>query len=74
MKSLQVRLGSAVRRLREQAGFSQEGFAAHAKIARAYMGQVERGHVNLTLTTLERIADALNMTVGALMTEADREK
>lgn len=74
MKALQVRLGTVIRRLREKAGFSQEGFAGQAGIARAYMGQIERGRVNLTLNTVERIAEALDMKVGELMTEVDREK
>lgn len=74
MTLLQIRFGKAVRRLRAKAGFSQERFAAEAGIARAYMGAIERGQVNISLHNVEKIAQALNLTAGQLMTEADKEK
>jgi transcriptional regulator with XRE-family HTH domain len=74
MKSLQVRFGAAVRRLRLEAGFSQEDFAYQSGIARSYMGLLERGKVNPTLATAEKIASSLKLTVGELMSEVDEEK
>ena len=74
MTALKVRFGKAVRRLRARAGFSQEKFAAKAKINRSYYGSIERGQVNISLESIERIAGALKLTVGELMTEVDREK
>jgi transcriptional regulator with XRE-family HTH domain len=74
MRSLQVRFGAAVRQLRAEAGFSQESFAYKARIARSYMGLLERGRVNPTLTTAEKIANSLKLTVGELMTKVDEEK
>lgn len=74
MTALQRRFGTAVRRLRTAADFSQEDFAAKADVARAYMGKLERGAMNPTLSTIGKIATALKMTVGELMAEVDREK
>jgi transcriptional regulator with XRE-family HTH domain len=74
MSSVQIRLGRAVRRLRLAHGSSQEKFALDANINRSYMGQIERGEVNISLTNLERLAEGLGMTMGELMTEVDREK
>ena len=73
MTSLQLRFGQAVRRLRQAAGFSQEGFAAKAAINRGYYGSIERGRVNLSLDGIAKIAVGLGLTVGQLMTEVDRE-
>jgi len=74
MSTIQQRLGRAVRRLRAQADYSQESFAAAAGIHRTYMGLVERGRVAATIVTLEKIADALGMAPSELLTEAERER
>ena len=74
MSTIQQRLGRAVRRLRAQADYSQESFAAAAGIHRTYMGLVERGKVAATIVTLEKIADALGMAPSELLTEAERER
>ena len=49
--------GAAVRRLREQRGLSQERLALDAGMERTYMGGIERGERNLTLKSLEGIAE-----------------
>lgn len=70
---LRVRLGHAVRRLREVAGYpSQEAFADAAGVHRTYAGKVERGEVNLSLDSLERLARALGVTPGELLLAAER--
>ncbi len=73
MKDIRERFGKAVRRLRLGRGQSQEAFAARAKIDPSYMGQIERGEVNISLDSIEKIAKALQVTVGKLMTEMDCE-
>lgn len=73
--SLRVALGRAVRRLRGEAGFpSQEAFADGAGLHRTYAGKVERGEVNLSLDSLERLARALGVSPGTLLVEAEREQ
>jgi transcriptional regulator with XRE-family HTH domain len=74
MITIQRKLGQAVRRLRAEADYSQESFAAAAGIHRTYMGLVERGRVAATVVTLEKIADALGITPSALLAEAERER
>lgn len=74
MITIQQKLGRAVRRLRTQADYSQESFAAAADIHRTYMGLIERGKVALTIVKLEKIADALGITPSALLAEAERER
>ncbi len=74
MTALRAKLGRAVRRLRQAAGYSQESFADKCKVHRTYMGSVERGETNISLDNLERIAKALSMSAGQLLLEAERER
>lgn len=73
MLSLQVRLGRAIQRLRTAAGYSQEKFADAVGFHRTYGGAIERGERNLTLRNIERIANALGVTVAELFAEAERD-
>jgi len=42
-------------------------FPPRGNVHRTYMGAVERGERNLTLQTLERLAEALEVPVGSLL-------
>jgi transcriptional regulator with XRE-family HTH domain len=70
---LRTRLGHAVRRLRTDAGYSQEAFADAIRVHRTYVGSVERGEVNLSLDNIERIAAGLGLAPWELLREADGE-
>ena len=58
---LQKAVGHALRRYRLERGLSQEEFAEVVGVHRTYMGGLERGERNLTLRSLERIADSLGI-------------
>lgn len=58
---LQRTLGENLRRYRQSRGLSQEALADVLGVHRTYMGGVERGERNLTLRSLERIADSLGV-------------
>lgn len=62
-----VRFGERVRSLRKAQGYSQEAFAVTCELDRTYMGGIERGERNLALRNIERIAQALDMTVAQLL-------
>ena len=68
---LRKRFGRTIRRLREEAGYSQEAFADKAKVHRTYMGTVERGETNLTLANIEKLADALDLKMWQLLKEME---
>jgi transcriptional regulator with XRE-family HTH domain len=61
------RLGRRIRKLREQKGVSQEEFAAMCGVNRSYMGRIERGELNLTLETLQKLGSPLGTSVSALL-------
>ena len=62
-----------VRELRERKGFSQEVFADRAGVHRTYMGGIERGERNPTLTTMWKIARALNMSPACFFENVDEQ-
>jgi transcriptional regulator with XRE-family HTH domain len=70
-RTLQERIGDALRRRREAQGYSQEGFADRIRMHRAYYGAIERGEKNLQLTTLERVCTGLDIPAWEIMREAD---
>jgi transcriptional regulator with XRE-family HTH domain len=72
MPTLREKLGGAVRRLRTDAGFSQESFADACELHRTYIGSVERGEVNISLDNLERIARTLKVPLSRLFAEAEQ--
>lgn len=58
---LQRRLGRNLRAHREARGMSQAAFAELLGVHRTYMGGIERGERNLTLKSLEQIAERLGL-------------
>ena len=59
---------SNVRTLRHTKGVSQEQLALTCGLHRTYIGSVERGERNVTLSTLEVLASALGVSVPQLLT------
>lgn len=67
--ALQVRLGTAIRQHRQQLGITQEELAWRADMHRTYVADIERGGRNVTLRSVEHLADALKVSVADLLTE-----
>jgi transcriptional regulator with XRE-family HTH domain len=68
---LQRTVGRNLRRHREARGLSQEAFAAEVlKVHRTRAGAIERGERNLTLQTVEQIADRTGLDPLDLLTSA----
>lgn len=64
---LVVTLARNIRRLREEAGLSQEQLAFDAGMKRSYLSDMERGVRNPTVRALARIAVALKVEPGELL-------
>ena len=56
-----LNFGKQIRFLREQKELSQEDFAEVVGIHRTYIGGIERGERNPTLTTIYKLAKALDV-------------
>ncbi len=63
--------GAAIRYHRQVAGWTVTALAQRANVSIGYLSKLEHGK-NATPPVLKRIADALGVTVGDLMPEANR--
>ncbi|HVT11739.1 MAG TPA: helix-turn-helix transcriptional regulator [Fimbriimonadaceae bacterium] len=71
--SLARSFGEAVRRLRKERGFSQEGFADHCGIHRTYMGSIERGEKVVSIDMAAKLAAGLDLTLAGLFREVEHQ-
>ncbi len=70
-KKLLIQFGQKVREIRQKQGLSQEELAFKADLHRTYIGMIERGEKNITLTNIEKIARALNIRMTKLLDFSD---
>ncbi len=57
------KFGVKVRNLRKQKNLSQEDLADKAGLHRTYIGMIERAEKNITLLNIEKIANALEVSI-----------
>jgi transcriptional regulator with XRE-family HTH domain len=62
------KFGEKVREERLKRGLSQEELAARAGVHRTYIGMIERGEKNITLLNIEKVAEALDLSIDKLLT------
>ena len=62
-----VRFGKKLREIRERKGVSQEKLAEMAALHRTYVSSVERGKRNISLLNIERLAQALGVSLQEIM-------
>jgi len=65
-RDLALEFGKRVRALRQSMGISQEDLAERASLHRTYIGMIERGEKNITLSNIEKVATALEVTISEL--------
>jgi len=65
------RLGAAVRRLRKAKKLTQEKLAERADLSTNSVGSIERGENDVTISTLRRVAAALDCTASTLLDAAE---
>jgi len=59
-------LGVNIKRERIKRNLSQEELAEKAGLHRTYIGMIERAERNISLTTAEKLAKAINISVSSL--------
>ena len=66
-KTILNKFGKRVRCLRDEKNISQERLGEIAGVHRTYIGMIERGEKNITLTNIEKIAKALKVKMSDLV-------
>ena len=56
-------VGKRITQLRKRKKMSQQKFANEADVERSYLTHIEKGRKNISLSTLEKITTALNVTL-----------
>ena len=69
---VRLRVGKNLKRLRLDAGLSQERLAFECELHRTYISGVERGVRNPTVVVLDTIARSLKVPVWLLLQEPDQ--
>ena len=71
-RDIRERFGFAVKDRREELGMTQEDCAEKAGIHRTYLSDVERGSRNLSLLNIERLAEALSLSLTELFQRIEK--
>lgn len=66
-KEVLIKFGERVRELRKEKKLSQEELSFKAELHRTYIGMIERGEKNITLINIEKIANALEISINNLL-------
>ena len=69
---LTKKFGIAIRRLRLDAGISQEKLADLCNLHRTYIGTIERGEKRVTITTANKLAAALGISLSELFKAVEK--
>src|SRR5207237_9938365 len=69
-----LNLATSIRSLRLRGGLSQRQLAARMSVPRTYVSKIENEKATPTLSSLERLARALEVTVPALLSGGERTR
>ena len=67
---LAVQLGASIREARTSKAISQEQLAELASLSKNYVGNIERGEYDVTVSVLHRVAGALGCQASDLLKDA----
>ena len=66
MENARKELGKRIKEIRKIKGFTQEELGEKANLNYKFIGELERGKVNVSLDSLVRISNALEIHIGDL--------
>ena len=67
--SARALLAKRLRELRAERDWSQEDLAAASGLHRTYIGTIERSEQSITVDNVQKLADALEVTISELFQE-----
>lgn len=65
-RKILIKFGQRVRQLRKEKNLSQEELSFKTDLHRTYIGMIERAEKNITLVNIEKIANALEVSINDL--------
>ncbi len=68
-RKILIEFGNTLREIRKQKGCSQEELAYKAGLHRTYIGMIERAEKNITLINIEKISNALEISISDLFSK-----
>ena len=72
-REIQQSFGARLREVRRRKGLSQEQLALRSELDRSFVGQVERGERNISLTNIYKLARGLGVTPNSLFEPSKRD-
>jgi len=72
-EQLLSRIGENIKKARLEQGLTQEALADIADLHRTFVGAVERGERNVSILTLAKIAEALDVETETLLTPHNKD-
>ncbi len=73
MAEIRRAFGLAVKLARTRRGWTQEQLGRAAGLDRGHVSRIERGDLDLTISTQQKIAAALGVTLAELVAQAEEE-
>ncbi|QCT04384.1 DNA-binding helix-turn-helix protein [Paenibacillus algicola] len=74
MSNPYLQVGKKIRLYRKARKLTQEELGEILKIDQSYIGRIERGEVNITLDTIYKISDALQITPVQLLEDEKNDR
>ena len=71
---VKIKIGQRIKKLRELASMSQKDLAYTADLDRSYIASVESGQRNISIVNIEKIAEALNVSLKEFFNDAEFDK
>ena len=66
--SIHIKIGKKIKEIRELKGISQQDLAAKCNFEKSNMSRLEAGKVNSTISTLQKVSNALEIDIVELFT------
>jgi len=71
---IKLKIGQRIKELREKAEMSQKDLAYTADLDRSYIASIENGQRNVSIVNIEKITNALNVTLKEFFNNNEFEK
>ncbi|WP_145151789.1 helix-turn-helix domain-containing protein [Paenibacillus xylanexedens] len=72
MSNIYLQVGKKIRLYRKAKKLTQEELGEQLRIDQSYLGRIERGEVNITIETLDKIAMSLDILPSQLLEDEKR--